>query len=314
MTERLRPKTLSEFVGQPVVVRQLDTVIRAAHQRGGAVGHILLVGASGLGKTSLAYIVARETRALFLPTSGVQMGSLTESKMVNRLTQLATGGILFIDEVHQLNRQAQDVLLPLMERGDLMTRVGARPLTKHFRNLTIIGATTRAGLLQGPFLARFKLILRLEYYDFEAMYEIALRSAQKLELHCSHEAIEVVAKRSRGVPRQANRILWYCKQWELANCEPGYFLKVPKARMVNLCEQDLGIDKLGLEPIHRKMLKYLAEAGPCGATTLCAYLSEDRYTLEGIIEPPMLRVGLLKKTTRGRKITEKGLTHLRLRA
>lgn len=311
MTERLRPKTLSEFVGQPVVIRQLDTVIQAAHKRGGAVGHILLVGASGLGKTSLAYIVARETQSLFLPTSGVQMGSLTESKMISRLTQLTGGGILFVDEIHQLSRQAQDVLLPLMERGDLMTRVGTRPLTKHFRDLTVIGATTRAGLLQGPFLNRFKLVLRLEYYDFEAMYEIALRSAQKLELHCSHEAIEVVTQRSRGAPRQANRILWFAKEWELANCEPGYSLKVPKTRMVELCEDYLGIDALGLEPIHRKLLNHLAEAGPCGATTLCAYLSEDKYTLEGIIEPPLIRAALVAKTTRGRKITDKGLKHLR---
>ena len=310
----LRPALLKDFTGQPVVVRQLSTIIQAAKKQGDAVGHLLFVGPAGLGKTTLACIVAKEVQTLFMPTSGVQMGNLTETRIVNRLTQLSHGGILFIDEIHQLNNKAQDVLLPLMERGDLMTRVGSgensRPLTKHFESLTVIGATTRAGLLQDPFLDRFKLILRLEYYDDDAMYEIALESAKKLRLHCSETAVDVVAKRSRGVPRQANKILWFAKQWEAANCKEGHFLKIPEEKMIELCEDYLGIDKLGLEPIHRKLLKYLAEIGPCGATTLCGYLAEDKHTLEGIIEPALIRAALIQKTTRGRRITEKGLKHL----
>lgn len=317
----LRPKALSAFIGQQEVKTILSTVIKAAKIQRQPVGHILLSGPAGTGKTSLAHIVAAEMSVPCWATTGTNLATQLadhDTLFEEILLTFEQHGVLFVDEIHRVANLVQDTLLPLLERNWLAIKyrapraglsvrkgdwVALNGTTKAF---TFIGATTRMGLLQDPFRDRFKLQLRLDYYDDESMFKIANRTAYLLEMGISGPALVAISKRAKGTPRIVNNILWYCRQWEIAHDK---YIDITRAKAI-LAE--LSIDKLGLNKQDRKLLAYLIELDrPAGLTTICAYLSEDRTTVETTIEPILIRAGLLVKTPRGRIVSEKAIQHMK---
>ena len=318
----LRPKCLSQIVGQTKVKTVLNTVITAARNQRIPVGHILFTGPAGTGKTTLAHVVANEMKSPCWATTGTNLATQLanyDTLFKKILPTFEEHGIIFVDEIHRVANLVQDTLLPLLERNWLAIKyrsprsgLGIRKgdwvaLSGTTKAFTFIAATTRSGLLQDPFRARFKLELELDFYNTEALFQIAERSAWLLELGISSSALHIIAQRSKGIPRLTNRYLWYCRQYQIAN----------DYRYINACGvqktmHELNIDALGLDKLDRKLLSYLAELDrPTGATTLCAYLSIDRATLETVLEPHLLRLHLIIKTARGRTITPKAIKHLK---
>jgi Holliday junction DNA helicase RuvB len=306
----LRPKTLDEFIGQKNLKENLRVFLQAAKQRNEPIEHVLLYGGPGLGKTTLAYIIAKEMGVAVKITSGPTLERAGDLAAI--LTNLNDGDILFIDEIHRLNRLIEEILYPAMEEFNIDLIVGKGPLAKTLRlslpRFTLIGATTRPSLISSPLRDRFGITLQLNFYNLEDIEQIIARSAKILKIKITEGGIKEIAKRSRFTPRIANRLLKRIRDYsQVHNHDPITETVVKKAFEL------LEIDEAGLNPMDRKILKTLFEkfnGGPVGIKTLSVAVNEDLDALEDIFEPYLIQIGFLNRTSRGRVITEKALQHL----
>ncbi|MEZ0536286.1 Holliday junction branch migration DNA helicase RuvB [Caldicellulosiruptoraceae bacterium PP1] len=306
----LRPTKLDDYIGQDRVKNQIKIFIEAAKKRNEPMDHILLYGPPGLGKTTLANIIAHEMNSDIKITSGPAIEK--SGDLVAILTNIGENNILFIDEIHRLNRVIEEVLYPAMEDMKVDIIIGKGPSAKTIRlnipRFTLIAATTRAGLISSPLRDRFGIIQRLDYYSIENLTEIILRSAQILNIGIDVEAAKEIAKRSRGTPRIANRLLRRVRDYAM--------VKYNSILNIGVAEEALNvfeIDQYGLDTVDRKLLEtiiYTFNGGPVGLSTLAACISEDEGTIEDIYEPYLLQEGFLQKTPRGRIATEKAVLHI----
>jgi Holliday junction DNA helicase RuvB len=308
----LRPKRLSEFVGQPILKQQLETMLEAARARGQAVDHLLLAGPPGLGKTSLAGIVAVEMGARMQPTSGPALERAGDLAAV--LTNLDDGDVLFIDEVHRLPRTVEEVLYPAMEDFHLDIVIGKGPTARSIRldlpRFTLVGATTRTGLITGPLRDRFGFVARLDYYDDDDLAAILSRSATILGVPLGPDGAREIAGRSRGTPRIANRLLRRVRDFAEVRGDGTVTLETARAAL-ELFE----VDALGLDKVDRAILSALCRtfAGqPVGLNTLAVAVGEQPETVEDVYEPFLMQCGLLVRTPRGRVATGPAFAHLGL--
>jgi len=308
----LRPRTLSEFVGQDRLKENLRVYIEAARQRGEQLDHVLLHGPPGLGKTTLAHIIARELGSKINVASGPVFQSPAE--LLSILTQLEERDVVFIDEIHRLNKVVEEHLYPAMEefRCELIVDKGphARHYSLNIEPFTIVGATTRAGMLTPPMRSRFGVVARLEFYSTDDIMAIVLRSAGVLGIKIDEQGAGEIAKRSRGTPRIANRILRRVRDFSQVEGTGAIDRDI-----VEYSLNRLNIDGLGLDEMDRKILKVIAEqfcGGPAGIKSIAVAVSEEEDTIEDVYEPFLIQKGFLQRTARGRKITGKGLRHIGL--
>ncbi len=305
----LRPQSLAEFQGQASVSERLEVVIGAARHRSEPLNHCLFSGPPGLGKTTLAGIVAQAMGTRLTVTSGPVIERAGD--LAGLLTNLGEGDILFIDEIHRLNRTIEEYLYPAMENFalDLLIDSGAnaRSVQVKLNKFTLIGATTRFGALSAPMRSRFGLVLRLDYYEPEPLKEILLRSSRILDIALPEEAARAIAHRSRGTPRIANNLLRWVR--DFAQMRNGSMITPPVAReaLDMLC-----IDETGLDEMDKKILRVIIdnyEGGPVGLGTIAVALGEERSTIEEVYEPYLILRGLLKRTLRGREATPLAYQH-----
>jgi Holliday junction DNA helicase RuvB len=308
----LRPQTLAEFVGQKASRENLAVFIQAARARGEALDHVLLHGPPGLGKTTLAQIIARELGVGFRATSGPVIQRAGDLAAI--LTNLQPRDVLFIDEIHRLQPAIEEVLYPAMEDLQLDLIIGEGPAARSVRidlaPFTLVGATTRAGLLATPLRDRFGIPLRLIFYTPAELELIVARGAQKLGFGLTAEGAAEIARRSRGTPRVAGRLLRRVRDFALVAGDEAVDRTIADASL-----QRLEVDRLGLDAMDRRYLKRIAEhhaGGPVGVETLAAALAEARDTLEDVVEPFLIQEGLVLRTSRGRMLGEPGWRHLGL--
>ena len=308
--QSLRPKTLAEYIGQEKVKENLSIFIRAARERGEPLDHVLLYGPPGLGKTTLSGIIANEMQVNLRVTSGPAIEK--PGDLAALLTNLAPNDILFIDEIHRLSRAVEEVLYPAMEDYALDIIIGKGPSARSIRidlpRFTLIGATTRAGQLTGPLRDRFGVIQRLELYTPEELRTIVLRSAGILGIPCEQGGAFELARRSRGTPRIANRLLKRVRDFAQVIGDG-----VITDRIAAVALDRLEIDKLGLDAIDRRMLLTIIKnygGGPVGLDTLSAAVGEESVTLEDVYEPYLMQLGFLARTPRGRCATLLAYEHL----
>ncbi|MCQ2475701.1 MAG: Holliday junction branch migration DNA helicase RuvB [Clostridia bacterium] len=306
----LRPKTLDEYIGQEKVKESLSIYIEAARRRSEPLDHVLLYGPPGLGKTTLAGIIANEMGVNFRVTSGPAIEK--PGDLAALLTNLEEGDVLFIDEIHRLSRAVEEVLYPAMEDNVLDIIIGKGPSARSIRldlhRFTLVGATTRAGQLSAPLRDRFGVISRLELYSPKELSEIVTRSAGILGIDIDPEGSLEIASRSRGTPRIANRLLKRARDYAQVICD-GAITK--EASSVALDKME--IDALGLDSIDRLILKTMIKnyaGGPVGLETIAAAIGEEAVTIEDVYEPYLMQIGFLSRTPRGRCVTPAGYAHL----
>ena len=306
----LRPQCLKDYIGQEKAKQTLEIYIRAARERGDALDHVLFYGPPGLGKTTLAGIIANEMGVHIKITSGPAIEKPGEMAAI--LNNLQENDILFVDEIHRLNRQVEEVLYPAMEDYAIDIMIGkgatARSIRLDLPKFTLVGATTRAGMLTAPLRDRFGVIHHLEFYTEEELTTIIMRSAAVLEVEIEPEGAVELAKRSRGTPRLANRLLKRVRDFAQVKYD-GVITK----EVANYALDLLDVDKYGLDHIDRNILLTMIErfgGGPVGLDTLAASISEDAGTLEDVYEPYLLKHGFIQRTPRGRVATDLAYAHL----
>jgi len=308
----LRPRRLEEFVGQQGLCEQLAVAIEAATARGEALDHLLLAGPPGLGKTSLAQIVAAELDVPFVQTAGPALER--KGDIAAFLTALEPRSVFFVDEIHRLPRTLEETLYPAMEDQRLPITVGqgagARVVTLELPQFTLVGATTRTGLLTTPLRDRFGIQARLEPYAVEELAVIVRRSAGILQIELEQDGATAIASRSRGTPRVANRLLKRVRDFAEVRMEGVVTAQAAHAALEMLEVDDLGLDRLDREILRTICVKF--EGGPVGLSTLAVAVGEERDTIEDVYEPYLLKEGLIKRTPRGRAATPAAFAHLGL--
>ncbi len=308
----LRPKSLDEFVGQKAARDNLRVFIQAAKSRGDALDHVLFFGPPGLGKTTLAQIIARELGVGFRATSGPVIAK--SGDLAALLTNLEDGDVLFIDEIHRLAPAVEEILYPAMEDRALDLMIGEGPSARSVRidlpKFTLVGATTRQGLLTTPLRDRFGIPVRLNFYSVEELERVVTRAASLLDLHIAPDGAAEVAKRSRGTPRIAGRLLRRVRDFANVAGDVSVTRAVADAALTRL-----EVDAIGLDAMDRRYLMMIADiykGGPVGVETLAAGLSEPRDTIEEVIEPYLIQLGLVARTARGRCLNALAWKHLGL--
>ena len=307
----LRPKSFDEYIGQENLKEKMSISIKAAQKRNMVVDHILLYGPPGLGKTTLAGVIANEMKANLKITSGPILEKAGDLAAI--LTSLEENDILFIDEIHRLNSTVEEILYPAMEDGELDIIIGKGPSAKSIRielpPFTLIGATTRAGLLSAPLRDRFGVSHKMEYYNIDEIKAIIIRGAKILGVKINEDGAIEISKRSRGTPRIANRLLKRVRDY----CEIKGNGTIDKLSAKNALDM-LGVDSNGLDDLDRNIVNSIIEnydGGPVGIETLSLLLGEDRRTLEEVYEPYLVKIGFLKRTNRGRIVTSKAYQHFK---
>ena len=309
MEASLRPRTLDEFVGQDAIKAKLKVFVQAARKRGEALDHILLSGPPGLGKTTLAHILTRELGVEIKQTSGPALEK--KGDLAGILTNLGHRDVLFIDEVHRLSTVVEENLYPAMEDFNFDVIIGegahARSIKLKLKKFTLIGATTRSGLLTSPMRDRFGIVERLEYYPAKDLATIVTRSARILGVEIEAEAARELATRSRGTPRIVNRLLRRVRDFAEVEGDGRITVDITRSAM-----KRLDVDDFGLDSSDRRYLLCIIDkfsGGPVGVETLCAALSEERDTIEEVFEPFLIQQGFLQRTSRGRVATERARQH-----
>ena len=306
----LRPRRLCDYVGQELLKSNLDIAVQAARLRGEPLDHTLLYGPPGLGKTTLANILASEMGVRIKTTSGPAIER--PGDMVAILTQLREDDILFIDEIHRLSRVVEEVLYPAMEDRFVSWVIDkglkARSMNLTIKPFTLVGATTRFGMVSAPLRDRFGSVHRLDFYDVDAMQSIVTRSARIMEIEAASEGVSEIARRSRGTPRVANRLLRRVRDFAQVMADNVVTAEVAREALARL-----EVDQLGLDDVDRRVLVSIIEkfnGGPVGLDTLAASISEDSDTIEDVYEPYLLQLGFLDRTQRGRMATRRAYDHL----
>jgi holliday junction DNA helicase RuvB len=310
--QSLRPQTLTQYIGQDKVKENLEVFIKAAKYRQETLDHVLLYGPPGLGKTTLASIIANEMGVNMRTTSGPAIERPGDLAAI--LTALEPGDVLFIDEIHRLPRAIEEVLYPAMEDFCLDIVIGKGPSARSVRldlpPFTLVGATTRAGSLSAPLRDRFGVLSRLEYYKEEDLREIVLRTAELLDTEIDMSAAIEIARRSRGTPRIANRLLRRVRDFAQVRSDGSVDIE-----LANEALELMQVDRLGLDHIDHKLLKGIIEkfrGGPVGLETIAATIGEESHTIEDVYEPYLLQIGFLQRTPRGRVVTHAVYRHFQM--
>jgi Holliday junction DNA helicase RuvB len=308
----LRPRTLDEFIGQTLACDNIAVFIESARKRGDPLDHVLFYGPPGLGKTTLAQIVAREMGVSFRATSGPVIAKAGDLAAI--LTNLEEGDVLFIDEIHRLNPAVEEILYPAMEEFQLDLIIGEGPAARSVKidlpPFTLVGATTRSGLITTPLRDRFGIPMRLEFYSVDELVEVVSRGARVLDISMTASGAREIASRSRGTPRIAGRLLKRVRDFALVSGTAQIDTDVADAALARL-----EVDKMGLDGMDHRYLKCIGETyagGPVGVETLVAALSEPRDAIEDIIEPYLMQSGLVQRTQRGRMLTMAGFVQIGL--